>query len=486
MPAQEAYVPGHTHDLFVSYAWVDDRIPGKTRPEGGWVRTLVDSLRDLLATQLGRGDRGDIWIDRRIDPTQDITPEVQQALDGSALLLVVLSQGWLESPWCQHELERFVQRPDAGAKGRTFVIHKTAIEPAQRPEPIRELIGYDLYQTNRDGRERQLGFPVPLPDSPEDREYFNRLDDLSRDLGRRLKELRSATGAPPPKAPVPPTLAAPKDANTKAIYLAEVSRDLRDRRLTLCRQLDQSGYATLPARVLPANPADYRRAAEAELARSLLFVQLLGPYTTDKRPDLPQGYEALQLELAQGCGLPILRWMDPTQDQGQIDDPGLFGQAPVIVCAFDDFKRRVEQHAGRLLLPAPILPDTDTQVLIRAAAADEASAYGVGERLLAKGVGYEVADETPPLADLVQQAPYQGLMVVYDRCDRDWARQQVNECRVIAMARKDKAPACAVFDAPWEGKRRLGIAVPRFHWLSGLEDPDLDDFVHALAAVALP
>ena len=503
MPAQVAYVPGHSHDLFVSYAWVDNQMPGTDRPEDGWVHCLVSNLRTLLASELGRSNWGEVWIDKRIDRTQAITPELEAALDSSAAFLMVLSNGWLESPWCPYELERFVSHRAAsgGVAGRIFVVHKTWIDPERRPGPIRDLIGYDLYETNRDGRERQLGFPVPLPKHPDDREYFNRLFDLSRDLARRLEALRAAASAAPAQAPMPPALApqpqspAPPAAplaaqatspSSKAVYVAEVHRTLRERRDVLGRQLAQSGLATRPANLLPGAPADYRDSVAAELAQSLLFVQLLGLDTMDKRPDLHQGYEALQLELAQAAGLPILRWLDPLVDQAKLDDPTLFAAAEVQVCGFEDFKRRVEGEARRLLIPPPILPDTDTQVLIRAAAADEQAAYGIGDSLLAQGIGYEVAEETLPLADLVERAPYQGLMVVYDQCDRAWARQQVNDCRVIAMARKSKAPACAVYDAPRAGKAPLGMVVRHFHWLRGLGGPDLGPYLDALAQVAVP
>jgi hypothetical protein len=496
-----AYIPGCRHDLFVSYAWVDDRVPGAPPEEPGWVHALADNLGTLLAQQLGRADWGDIWIDTRIDRTQAITPEVLDALQHSALLLIVLSEGWLESPWCRHELETFLARhTDGERRGRIFVVHRTQIPPERRPEAIRDLIGFDLFELTRDRRERPLGFPVASATNPADRPYFERVDDLSRDLGERLRALRAATGSPPPKAPVPEALQSaqsgaanqttepPSDdlaAAPGAIYIAEGTPDLRVHRDRLSRQLDQSGFAVRPASLLPAAPDDYRDAATRELAMSRLFVQLLGPYTLDKRPDLPQGHEALQLELAELAGLPILRWMDPGVDQEALDDPELFARREVIVGGFDDFKRQVEATMRGLLRPAPvaIAPDTDSQVLIRAAEADEEAAYTIGDRLLARGVGYEVADQQDPLGELVREAPqpYQGLMVVYDRCERAWAQAQVKECRVIALAPEGRHTTCAVLDPEREGKRRLGIRIPRFHWLTHLDDPGFNAFVQAVA-----
>ncbi len=47
----KAYIPAHSHDLFVSYAWVDDRLPGAPAGEPGWVHALKENLRTLLAQQ---------------------------------------------------------------------------------------------------------------------------------------------------------------------------------------------------------------------------------------------------------------------------------------------------------------------------------------------------------------------------------------------------------------------------------------------------
>jgi hypothetical protein len=490
MAEQQTYVPGYARDCFVSYGWVDDQVLPSSKASAGWVHALIEDLKVLLSQQLGRSNWGEVWIDRRLDPSKPITPAVKAAVQGSATLLLVLSEGWLVSPWCTHELKLFAGRyqSSGGTDGRIFLVHRTRIDPERRPEPIRDLPGFDFYTIDHNGAERLLGFPIPLPGSPDYQLYFARLDDLSRTLGRRLREFQAATGAAPPQAHIPPTIGPQVSRATtiRPIFLAETTPDLRQYRDLLARQLDQSGFATSPTRCLPAAPDDYRQVARRELAGSLLFVQLLGRFTSDKRPDLPQGYEALQLELAQEAGLPILRWMDPSVDREQLDDPTLCHLAEVIVCGFDDFKRQVEDQARRLLIPPS---DTNTQVLIRAAAADEDTAYNIGEHLFNKhGVGYEVADESVPLADLVRReaSPYQGLMVVYDRCDPAWVRDQVQECRVIAMELKGLAPVCAVLDLPRDGKRRLGTKVQRFYWLSTLDGPELSQFLQAIAVVPTP
>ena len=60
------FVPGFTHDIFVSYAHVDNRKFGR---DAGWVETLVENLRDGLPQKLKRG-QPDIWRDLRLSSNE--------------------------------------------------------------------------------------------------------------------------------------------------------------------------------------------------------------------------------------------------------------------------------------------------------------------------------------------------------------------------------------------------------------------------------
>ena len=81
MPDPSPYVPDYRHDLFVSYAQVDNQTLGGA---DGWVHTLVDNLKELLSGQLGRKEWGDIWLDRRLDAGDAITPEAYPSFTATA------------------------------------------------------------------------------------------------------------------------------------------------------------------------------------------------------------------------------------------------------------------------------------------------------------------------------------------------------------------------------------------------------------------
>src|SRR5262245_13950230 len=88
-------------DLFVSYAHVDNTPVFGAR---GWVSTLVQNLRNLLAQKMGRQDASSVWWDEiELRGNHDVTPEIRTTLQQSAALLLVLSPGYLASQWCKQE-----------------------------------------------------------------------------------------------------------------------------------------------------------------------------------------------------------------------------------------------------------------------------------------------------------------------------------------------------------------------------------------------
>src|SRR5215469_5676191 len=85
-----AYVQDYDHDVFVSYAHLDDQ--GET----AWVTTLVRHLDTELKQRLGTKDLR-VWIDHNLGGNHPLTAELMQAIRRSATLLVVMSPSYLAS-----------------------------------------------------------------------------------------------------------------------------------------------------------------------------------------------------------------------------------------------------------------------------------------------------------------------------------------------------------------------------------------------------
>src|ERR1044071_977630 len=178
-----AHTPGWNNDVFVSYAREDD-VPLEGAP-AGWVSVLVEGLKTMLARQLGRADVLAVWRDVQLGGNEDIT-EILEAVRGSATLLVVLSEGYLASPWCRDEFQEFLALAGKHTR-RLFMVERTPIALSRRPKPLDDRIGYRFWVADRGtGTPRTLGEPVPTPAEPE---YYHQLNRLAFELANELRRM---------------------------------------------------------------------------------------------------------------------------------------------------------------------------------------------------------------------------------------------------------------------------------------------------------
>src|SRR5437016_12032637 len=122
--------------IFMSYARHDDSTPPDLPKAHGFV-TFLDRQLTYELRSLGE-PLPHIWRDtRHIEPADQFDPLLEEAIDGSALLVVVLSRNWLHRPYCLAEFERFGQRwraeGEAGIRKRIVVVSKHHIDPDHRP-----------------------------------------------------------------------------------------------------------------------------------------------------------------------------------------------------------------------------------------------------------------------------------------------------------------------------------------------------------------
>jgi TIR domain len=105
-----AYVPGCRYDLFLSYASENNR--------DAWVEQFEKALGQELGDLLGRQfePEGSIFFDKRgLEVAQSFPDRLQVAARDSAILVAVLSPGYLTSPWCHRERTEFFSKLPHGA-----------------------------------------------------------------------------------------------------------------------------------------------------------------------------------------------------------------------------------------------------------------------------------------------------------------------------------------------------------------------------------
>jgi hypothetical protein len=464
-------------DVFVSYATANNQ--SLAEGKNGWVTSLCDNITKFLDEGLDRRNASFVWIDRNLRGNDRFDEQLAEKVQKSAILLVVLSDAYLASPWCRRELEIFSSTTHGGLSraGCVFLVHYEPVPVDRWPKEIGGLSTekYRFFQQEHAAApSKPLGFPIPNPDMPAHLTYYDRLILLRSELASQLKEMQKRQGIPPPPGPPGP---ASSDGGT-TIYLAEVTGDtLFDQRTLVKSHLEKVGLRVLPATSYSRDPADYARELERDLEQCRLFVQMLGRF--------PTGFEQLQHERALAAGKELLRWrsrdlvLDGVPDQAHRD---LLERDDVKAMDFDELKRTIVDRARVLAVKSDVAIDGDRFILVNAAKEDDALADEIANQLATWGAGFDVVNGNRSLTDLVKSNSYDALLVVYGRCDTDWVHQQLRTCRGILLDRKKRSPACAVYIGPPDSKERLRCRPPGVTVIGTRDQTRLQSFIQQLSS----
>jgi hypothetical protein len=457
------FVSGYDQDVFISYAHVDNEpFFDATKADGptGWVATFFRLLKIELAQKLGRAEDFTVWFDAiNLRGNHSVTPEITTKLGRAATFVAILSPPYAASRWCRDEARIFTQHFAGDLAGRVFVVEKEPLD--DRPPELTGPLGYRFWYRDRNEQPRTLGKPMPQPDEIQ---YFRQIEDLARDIHRQLKAM---AGRQPDRGPSPSGGAVNGGSAAAATFLAEVTDDLDFRRLELKRYLEQRGALVLPEKSFPLGRAEFEAALDADLARSLLFVQLLGPAPGKLPPDVPEGYGWLQLDCARRRGLRVLQWRSPEVDLSGIQWPRhreLLELETVQASSLETFKNAV---AVALAPPPPAPPPRSTgdqplvflnieprhreiATKIREAIRDRAALV----EPLRDGSAEEIR------VDFEQNLIECDAMIMVYSDNAGWARAQLRAFRKQAPRREHPVRAIPVIDAPADPKPELGFYLP--------------------------
>jgi hypothetical protein len=171
-----AYVPGCRFDLFISYASENDR--------DGWVEQFAKALGQELCDLLGRqfSAKESVFFDKReLEVAQSFRDTLAGAARDSAILVPVLSPGYLTSLWCNRERTEFFSKLPHGASPADCLapilirpVDETGLDAAYR------------YAQRLSFLEPDAQTPLP-PGSPE---WTARLREFAGQLKNALQALR--------------------------------------------------------------------------------------------------------------------------------------------------------------------------------------------------------------------------------------------------------------------------------------------------------
>ncbi len=335
-------------DAFISYAHLDnvELIEGTK----GWITNLHRALEVRLAQLLGK--QAQIWRDPKLNGNDVIDDVLVEQLGRAAALIAVVSPRYVKSEWTRKELAEFwrIAEEQGGVrfqdKARIFKVLKTPVPLEIHPPELRSLLGYEFFKVDPDsGRVHELN---EIFGAEAQRDFWLRLDDLAHDICCIVEMLEAPAAASNAK----------NATESEAIFLAEVTSDLREQRETLRRDLQQHGYTVLPSRPLPSVESELKQAIHEDLARCRISIHLVGK----SYGFVPEGSDQSVLEIqnelasvrsAQG-GFSRLLWLPPgleVTDERQrrvIErlriDPGIHAGADLLETSVEDLRTLIQKR----------------------------------------------------------------------------------------------------------------------------------------------
>lgn len=230
-------VSGYSNDVFISYSHIDNQPFGD--PAGGWVDIFHEHLQNFVNVHVGR--RTNVWRDRRLTGAEVFSDEIAQQLRSSAVLVSVISPGYMQSEWCNRELVGFTTAAQdrgnlrVGNLQRVVKVLRLPVERSALPPLLDEVLGAHFYRVDpASGRARDL----LLDPSADALQVFRaRVDDVAQDLSRLLGAMGASGG----------TAGAVSPASTAdTVFLAWTTGDLGEEREKLRRELEARNYRVVP------------------------------------------------------------------------------------------------------------------------------------------------------------------------------------------------------------------------------------------------
>ncbi len=410
------YVSDYQTDIFISYVEQDNQT--FFAMEAGWINTFTQYLTELLHRQLATKN---VNIHFNGDDYSPITA------NQAATLLIFASVNYLQSARGKEQLAQFLAQ---GEKNRVFVVE---LMPVQLPSYLQDSQCYKFWVHDAQGSARTLAIPKP---NPFELEYYQRLDDLARQLALCLKNLNQ------------PTAMANVVDNKAVVFLAEVTEDLEERRNQIKRYLQQQGYRVLPEQFYLFNENAATLLAE-DLKRSQWFVQLLSEQSG--RGDYPMR----QFDLAKSMLKPaaIFQWHERGLDLSKVYNTQhqlLLNSGYCVAMNLIEFQAYLHEKL-QLSVVEPVKSNDIPYAFVYAAPEDVALAEQVSDILEQQGImstclDFSVLNNPAQLCEAIKENLLccDAFILVYGQIQEKWIKQNLLNAQGKAARRESPLKVAAI------------------------------------------
>lgn len=479
-------------EVFISYAHLDNQSATKRHE---WVTNFHRELEIRVGQLLGKAP--EIWRDPKVRGNDDLTETLLDRIKGTAVLVSILTPRYLKSEWTKRELEEFcrVAEKTGGLtireKSRVFKVIKTPVRPELEIPPLPLFVGYEFFKYDSNGIPQEL-------DDPGGHEFRTRVNDLAHDICPLLESLESD----PSEQLAPP-------GETRIIYLAETTFDLKAERDAIERDLKQHGHTVLPSRSpLPLVASELAAFVREELTRSDLSIHLVGKTYSlvpeGGKESLLEMQDELGTERAERGNFARLVWIPPglqVEDERQQAfiqnlrmNPRIQSTAELLETSLEDFKTLIHER----LKPKPAETQAEP---CRTAAVDTKQIYFIFDQQDQEAIlpwqeflfasGFDVmcslfeGDEAE-IRELHEEKlrTADGVLIHYGAGNQSWFERKLNEL-LKSKAGRTKPPAVVgVSVAPpiTPNKRIFRHDIVVISQLEGFAPGPFDPFLNRLKA----
>jgi hypothetical protein len=288
------YLPGFQHDIFISYAHVDNAAADEA---AGWVTRFREHLDVQLSKRVGRMGAVKIWQDPTLEGSQLFDKTIEDAVNGAALFIALTSSGYLASDYCQQELRWFHQKASdepsglaVGDRLRLFNVLLNNVPFGEWPAEFGRTSGFPFHDADSPD---DFGYPSDPQEKPFQLQMRKLVEAVYRTLCAMKESLQKAA---PPAA----VTAAPQSPSneTFTVFLADTADSLRTLRKRVTAELQSKGITVIAAVPPPFEAATHEQQAIAAISKAQLAVHLLDSFPGREIEDAEdKSYAQRQVEL---------------------------------------------------------------------------------------------------------------------------------------------------------------------------------------------
>jgi hypothetical protein len=443
-----ACINGYTYDIFISYAHVDNiAFPGQT---SGWIEQFYTNLNLLLAKRLGKMDTVKIWWDsKKLDGSIIFDDSIQEGIKRSAIMICLISPGYLASDYCKKELELFYKKAHkeiAGLKvnsrSRIFNVLLNNIPFTEWPRELNGTTGFSFH----DAKEVE-DFGDPLDTATP--QFRNQLQDLRDAIVKLINDFLKVDISVAIKEDLKRKEKEKEEEDRFTIYIGEVADTLRTARRRTITELEKKGYKIVTGIPPPYEAELHAKKVKEELKKADLSVHLLDQYPGREMAGIQDMcYPQNQTELCLQTAKSKLIWVPAEVDLSLIEDEKykrflqgleegkqtsksyehIRGAKSTLTQEIADFAEQLKLQQQQLRQAAKgkiaVLLDTHFN--------DQAYAWDLGKTLLENEIqAFINPEEDDPrknlhmLADRIRQV--NKLIFLYGKVSKDWVLERISE-----------------------------------------------------------